>query len=248
MSRSHICCCRDMPSGWPVAYLHRPHSVKSGQRTNKQALRPTPPTPHAQRMAIPTSFGALTGLAEALTRPVRPHNEYSSSRDTRCKSSALSGQPARRRATDRCATGEPMHTACSKCDRHARAATPEHGPACAELHKQRAGAALHAPTVNPGMMKSILLPPELATAELARSSMAFRAPFPLVRARPSRQYTNGTEAWQARSGLAGAVHVGAEGVADRCLTAARDPPHAARAVGRAGIAGGFCGSARRRGP
>ena len=59
-----------------------------------------------------------------------------------------------------------MHTACSKCDRHARAATPEHGPACAELHKQRAGAALHAPTVNPGMMKSILLPPELATAEL----------------------------------------------------------------------------------
>jgi len=97
-------------------------------------------------------------------------------------------------------------------------------------------------------MKSILLPPELATAELARSSMAFREPFPLVRARPSRQYTNGTEAWQARSGLAGAVHVGAEGVADRCLTAARDPPHAARAVGRAGIAGGFCGSARRRGP
>jgi len=67
-----------------------------------------------------------------------------------------------------------MHTACSKCDRHARAATPEHGPACAELHKQRAGAALHAPTVNPGMMKSILLRPACARLELA---LAFREPF-----------------------------------------------------------------------
>ena len=91
-----------------------------------------------------------------------------------------------------------MHTACSKCDRHARAATPEHGPACAaELHKQRAGAALHAPTVNPGMMKSILLPPELAFS----CQLAFREPFLwFVHARRVNIRT-GLEAWQARGGF-----------------------------------------------